>query len=128
MRDSDSFFENESESDGERGLGLKVCSHVVPVNADHGRGLGAVPFYGVFPVLKRRKPRLGRTGLSGGKHGSGDRRASEVCLRHSQKGSKQQRRLSGVYSLGGAAVELDMQFPSEGVSAQPAKRFNDSSG
>jgi hypothetical protein len=27
------------------------------------------------------------------------------------KGSKQQRRLSGVCSLGGAAVELDMQFP-----------------
>jgi hypothetical protein len=33
----------------------------------------------------------------------------------------QQRRLSGVCSLGGAAVKLDMQFPSEGVSAEPGK-------
>jgi hypothetical protein len=38
-----------------------------------------------------------------------------------EKGSKQQHRLSGIYSLGGAAVILDMQFPSGGVSAQPAK-------
>jgi hypothetical protein len=33
----------------------------------------------------------------------------------------QQRRLSGICSLGGAAVKLDMQFPSEDVSAEPEK-------
>jgi hypothetical protein len=37
------------------------------------------------------------------------------------KGSKQQRRLSGVCSLGGAAVELDMQFPSTGMSPRFGK-------
>jgi hypothetical protein len=52
----------------------------------------------------------------------------KVCRWLSQKGSKQQRRLSGICSLGGAAVELDVQFPSDGVSTQPAKRFNDFSG
>jgi hypothetical protein len=37
------------------------------------------------------------------------------------KGSKQQRRLSGVCSFGGAAVELDMQFPSTGMSPRFGK-------
>jgi hypothetical protein len=75
-------------------------------------------------VQEDESPAWGERGFLG-KHGSGDRLASEVCLWISQKGSKQQRRRSGIYSLGGAAVKLDMQFPSAGLSAQPAKRFND---
>jgi hypothetical protein len=45
-------------------------------------------------------------------------RAGAICFNGTsgevKKGSKQQRRLSGVCSLGGVAVELDRQFPSTG--------------
>jgi hypothetical protein len=66
-------------------------------------------------TLEKRKPRLGKAGLRlGSKESGGGRSASKVRLRKSKKGSKQQRRLSGVCSLGGVAVQLDMQFPSAG--------------
>jgi len=41
-----------------------------------------------------------------------------------EKSSEQQRRLSGVCSLGGVAVELDRQFPSTDMCVRLGKRFN----
>jgi hypothetical protein len=56
--------------------------------------------------------------IAGG--GGGD--LLQRCVGRSRKRvQKQQRRLSGVCSLGGAAVKLDRLFPSNGRSAQPGK-------
>lgn len=47
-----------------------------------------------------------------------------MSVKLEKKGSEQQRRLSGVCSLGGVAVELDMQFPSTDMFVRLGKRFN----
>jgi hypothetical protein len=74
-------------------------------------------------TLEKEAP-PGESGASFGKQGIGrGRSASEVRLRKSKKGSKQQRRLSGVCSLGGVAVQLDRQFPSTGMCVRLGKRF-----
>jgi hypothetical protein len=83
------------------------------------QGAGAL-WVGVSRCPDERKPRLGGTGLSGEAWIGGSTCFGSSSLDF-EKGSKQQHRLSGIYSLGGAAVILDMQFPSGGVSAQPAK-------
>jgi hypothetical protein len=76
----------------------------------------------VAPPEKAEAP-PGESRASFGKQGIGrGRSASEVRLWRSKKGSnKQQRRLSGVCSLGGVAVDLDMQFPSTDMSVQLGK-------
>ena len=55
--------------------------------------------------------------------GRGDLLPYYVCETR-KKSSEQQRRLSGVCSLGGVAVELDRQFPSTDMCVRLGKRFN----
>src|SRR6266852_5574248 len=74
---------------------------------------------------ERAEAPLGESGASLRKLAIGrGRSASVLCLGKSKRGSEQQRRLSGVCSLGGVAVELDRQFPSTDMSVPPGKRFN----
>ena len=67
----------------------------------------------------------GEGGASLRKPGIGGGDLLPYCVCESRKkGSEQQRRLSGVCSLGGVAVELDRQFPSTDMCVRLGKRFN----
>ena len=75
-------------------------------------------------TLKKQKPRLGKQGFLKEASNRAGGSASVLCLPKSKKGSEHQRRLSGVCSLGGVAVELDRQFPSTDMCVPLGKRFN----
>jgi hypothetical protein len=60
--------------------------------------------------------------------GSSCLKASNCCRRQSlHAAKKQQRHQSGICSLGGAAVELEIEMPSVVVSCLRRERFNASS-
>jgi len=70
----------------------------------------------------------GESGAFWGSKDWGDRPASRIRLSTSAKGSKQQRRQSGICSLGGVAVETGYAIPQYQYVCAAWKRFNGPKG
>jgi hypothetical protein len=78
--------------------------------------------------LQQAKAPPGESGAFWGSKDWGDRPASEIGLSMPEKGSKQQRRQSGVCSLGGVAVETGYAIPQYQYVGAAWKRFNGPKG